>query len=277
MSVRYLEAKRSVDDRSLSSRAIARLVASLPEQPRIFEAGCGTGTTVPRLVEWGVGGRYHGVDTDEAVVAHAREARAAELRSRGTAVTETEMGFRTDSLAVSAEQEDALTAVEQAGPFDLVVAQQVMDLLDQDRALSAFTGALASGGLAYLPLTFDGETIFQPAHPLDSEVIEAYHATMDARPTGDSRAGRHLANRLQQGPGELLVVAPSDAVVRPHDGEYPDDEAYFLDSILDFVANELSEASVPGVAEWTETRREQLRRGLLTYVARRRDLLYRVP
>ena len=277
MSVRYLEAKRTVDDRSLSSRAIDRLLASLPEQVRIFEAGCGTGATIPRLLNWGVAGTYHGVDTDGTAVRHARDARPAELRARGIAATETATGFRTDSLSVAVEQGDALTAVEEIGPLDLLVAQQVMDLVDQDRALSAFTDAVGPGGLLYFPLTFDGATIFQPAHPLDAEIVEAYHATMDARPNGDSRAGRQLATRLQRGPGELLVMAPSDAIVRPRDGAYPADEAFVLGSILDFVADELSEHDVPGVDEWLDTRRAQLRARELIYVAHRYDLLYRLP
>lgn len=277
MTVRYLEAKRTVDDRSLSPRAIDRLLASVPEQARIFEAGCGTGATIPRLLEWGVDGTYHGVDTDGTAVRHARDARPAELRTRGTAVTETDAGFHTNSLSVTVEQGDALTAVEEIGPIDLLVAQQVMDLVDRDRALSAFTDAVDSGGLLYFPLTFDGGTIFQPDHPLDAEIVEAYHATMDARPSGDSRAGRQLATRLQRGPGELLVMAPSDAIVRPRDGTYPADEAFFLGRILDFVEAELTEKDVSGLEEWLDTRRGQLRARELIYVAHRYDLLYRVP
>ena len=69
---RYLESKRSVDDRALSRRVRERLLADLPSDPRIVEAGCGTGVTVSRLLSWGIAsGRYLGVDTDERIVAFA--------------------------------------------------------------------------------------------------------------------------------------------------------------------------------------------------------------
>jgi len=253
------------------------LLDALPEQPRIFEAGCGTGSTIPRLLSWGIEGTYHGVDTDGAAIEHLRDARPPELRTRGIDVTETDSGFQADSLSISVERDDAVAAVESVTPPDLIVAQQFMDLVDRERALSAFTDALAPGGLAYFPLTFDGETAFQPAHPLDSEVTDAYHATMDERPNGDSRAGRRLASRLQRAPGELLVAALSDAIVRPRKEVYPADERFFLDSILSFIANELTDENVPGFDEWLDSRREQLRNAELLYVAHRLDLLYRVP
>jgi len=257
--IRYLEAKRTVDDRSLSSRVIEQLRSSVSDQPKIFEAGCGTGVTVPRLVEWGISdGSYLGVDTDPELIEYA-------LRER------------TAPFDASFETGDALEIATRQPPQDLIIAQQFMDLVDTARALDAFTDALAPGGLAYFPLTFDGVSIFSPGHPADDEMIAAYHRSMDQRPTGDSRAGRHLAERLQQRAGTLLAWDSSDAIVRPREDSYPADEAFFLESILDFLAAEISTTTVAARDDWLSTRREQLDAGELCYVAHRYDLLYQTP
>jgi len=52
-NVRYLEAKRTVDDRALSDRVRERLLAALPAAPTVLDAGCGTGAMLQRLHEWG--------------------------------------------------------------------------------------------------------------------------------------------------------------------------------------------------------------------------------
>lgn len=258
--IRYLDAKRTVDDRSLSVRIVDKLRELLPENPHIFEAGCGTGITISRLREWGIDEfSYHGTDTAGPVLDAARERYAPG-----------ENGQR-----IRFERADALDAVTAADP-DLIVAQQFVDLVGAERVLDAFLDALAPGGLAYFPLTFDGTTIFQPGHPADPQVLDAYHASMDERPSGDSRAGRHLLAALGQRPGDLSV-ASSDAIVRPVDGSYPADERFFLERILDFFETELAERSVSGATDWLSTRYNQLDSAKLVYVAHRYDLLYRAP
>ncbi|RLM54062.1 class I SAM-dependent methyltransferase [Halobellus sp. Atlit-31R] len=289
---RYLESKHSVDERAFSRRVQDRLVESLPAEPTVLEAGCGTGVTVPRLLSWGVdAGTYRGVDTDECIVAFARRVRPAALRRAGHSVTEharaaapdgerrSAPDFTVADLSVSFESGDALDALEAASDRDLVVAQAFADLVPLDRLVSAVESALRPGGLAYLPITFDGGTIFQPDHPADEAVERAYHAAIDRRPGRDVRAGRHLADRLRRRDGELLSIGSSDWIVRPTDGGYPADERYFLSRILQFVADSLGDAerSVDGLDSWLATRREQLDAGDLVYVAHQYDLLYRAP
>lgn len=276
---RYLEAKRSVDDRALSWRVRDRFLAALPTAPNVLEAGCGTGVTVPRLLSWGVDdGTYLGVDRDPGVVEYARRDRLDELDDAGYDATATQAGFEVEGLSVGFETGDALSAFdgEQA---DAVLAQAFADLVSLDDALAAFDAALAPGGLAYLPITFDGGTIFQPDHPADDAVERAYHRAIDAQPGRDSRAGRHLLDRLRAGDGDLLAVASSDWVVRPHDGAYPGDERYFLERILGFVEDALGEGgqTVDGFDDWLAARRRHLADGTLTYVAHQYDLLYRYP
>jgi len=275
--IEYLNAKRSVDERAFARPVRDRLLAALPDDPTVFEAGAGTGVTVPRLLDWGVqAGRYRGVERADALVEHARTARAAELDAAGYDPVETDRGFRVGELSVAFEAGDALAAVEGADP-DLLVAQAFMDVVALEPAIDAFERALSPGGLAYLPITFDGGTIFQPSHPADDAVERAYHRAIDDREGRDSRAGRHLLDLLGRADGDLLAVGASDWVVRPRGGSYPAEEAHFLGCILDFVADALADAGVAEFDDWLATRREQLAAAELSYVAHQYDLLYRAP
>jgi hypothetical protein len=266
---RYLESKRTVDERALNRRVRDRLRDELPASPRVLEAGAGTGVTVPRLLDWGVtAGEYRGVDRDAGIIEVARERRCAELDG-----TPTENGFRVGDLTVRFDQGDALEAFG-TDRADLVVAQSVLDLVPIDDALDAFETALDPGGLVYAPITFDGETIFQPDHPADDRIVGAYHDDIDSRPGRDTRAGRHLLDRCCERDGDLLAVGASDWVVRPRGGDYPNDERYFLATILEFIE---SAVDGPGVDGWLETRRQQLAEGTLSYVAHGYDVCYRVP
>jgi SAM-dependent methyltransferase len=273
---RYLESKRTVDNRARSRRVRDRLLGALPPEPYILDVGCGTGSTVPRLLEWGVdAGQYRGVDSDDGVIAFAQTVRPATLGRTGHAVTDTDRGFRAADLFVTFETGNALATLEATAPVDLVVAQAFADLVPVTELLAGVEAALVPGGLAYLPITFDGGTIFQPDHPADDAVERAFHAAIDQKEGRDSRAGRHLVDAARRGEGTLLAVDASDWVVRPHENGYPADEAYFLDRILDFVETALADADVGD--DWLTTRREQLAAGELTYVAHQYDILYRTP
>jgi len=277
-ATRYLESKRSVDERARSPRVRDRLLAALPEAPRVVEAGCGTGVTVPTLLEWGVdAATYLGIDSDPGVVDFARAVRPRELRRRGYDARVADGTLSVGDLTAAFEIGDALAALRAASEADLVVAQAFADLVDPGALIDAAESALRPGGLAYLPITFDGGSIFQPDHPADRAVERAYHAAIDARPDRDSHAGRHLADLCRRRAGTLLAIESSDWIVRPRGHGYPADESYFLERILDFVADALSNADVDRGRDWLESRRRQLRGGELIYVAHQYDLLYRTP
>lgn len=275
---RYLEAKRSVDARAIDRRVRGDLLAALPDRPRVFDAGAGTGTTAVRLRDWGVEpAAYLGVDRDGDCLAYAGHARAEELARRGAAVERTDAGFRVGDADHRFRADDALAAArDRPGEFDLVVAASFLDLVDRSVAFAAFERALAPGGLLYAPVTFDGVTVFDPAHPDDDAVLAAYHDAIDG-PTGrNSRAGRRCLSALSDRDGTLRAVGGSDWIVRPRDGAYPADERYFLGCILDFVAAALADAPVDA-DDWLATRRRQLAAGELTYVAHNYDICYRSP
>jgi SAM-dependent methyltransferase len=275
---RYLVAKRSVDERARDRRVRDRLLAALPEAPRVAEAGCGAGLTIAECYEWGVGpSSYLGVDANAGIVAFARAVLPRVLRRRGVDAVGTDAGCRIDDAALEFAAGDALSVLPEAaaseGGVDLLLAQSFLDLVPLSDALDAAAATVTPGGLVYTPLTFDGDTAFAPAHHADDCMVEAFHDAIDATPGRDSEAARHVRERLRKRDADVLAVGASDWIVRPVDGTYRADERYFLACILGFVADAVDD--VAGADDWLATRRRQLAAGELTYVARNHDLLYR--
>ena len=77
--VKYLKAKKKIDDRALNRHVRDRLSTELPESDRqsplhVLELGAGIGTMVERLIDWGVisSAVYTTVDGDSDVIREAR-------------------------------------------------------------------------------------------------------------------------------------------------------------------------------------------------------------
>lgn len=289
---RYLRAKRTVDDRALDRRVVEQLrervaarAADTDGPLRILEVGAGIGTMVARLVEWDLlpAGdiRYTAVDLDtENVNALPGYLREWAANSGGTVSTDP-LTVEADGrrIAVDPVEADAMSYAGQADGYDLLVGAALLDVVDRD-GLPTLLGALAPGGLYYFPITFDGATRFRPSHPADRAVESRYHDHMDAKPGGDSRAGGDVFERLQRAEGTTLsAVAGSDWVVRPVDGAYPADEAYFLRHILDTVEDAVgavADDDFDALDSWLARRREQVATAELLYSTHQLDFLGRV-
>lgn len=266
---RYLLAKRSVDDRALNRRVWGRLEGELRKSPagslRIVDVGAGLGTGAQRIAEWRLveplsAVRYTGVEPRKELLDEARR----RLRS---------LPFPAELAAATLEEFAARD--ENRCRFDLVVAHAVLDILELSPSLEALVGLTRPGGLLYLPITFDGETIFEPGSSLDDAVLSAYHDTMEE--TGSSRTsrtGRRVFHALRSFPVEVLEIGSSDWIVHPARAEYPEDEAFFLDFILKTI-----EGAVRGRVErasletWLSERRRQLESADLVYYAHQVDVL----
>jgi hypothetical protein len=138
-----------------------------------------------------------------------------------------------------------------------------------------------TNNLAWLTVNFDGVTTFEPVIDpvLDAKIERLYHETMDTRPSGgDSQSGRHLFGHLKQAGVKIEAAGASDWVVYPVDGQYPADEAYFLQFILHFFEGSLGnhpELDADMFADWLARRREQIEKGELIYIAHQMDFLVR--
>ena len=290
---RYLRAKRTVDDRALDRRTVELLAEGLAARAedtdgplRILEIGAGIGTMLARLVEWDIlpAGeiRYTAVDIGaenvETLPDYLREW-AEEGPLSVTDNTPLSLVGPDRRIEVEAVRAEAVGYAADVEGYDLLIGAALLDILERE-GLPRLLGALAPGGCYYFPITFDGATRFRPSHPADRTVEAHYHDHMDAKPGGDSRAGDAVLTRLQRMEGaRLSAAAGSDWVVRPVDGAYPGDEAYFLRHILDTVeeaVGEITDGEFAVLDSWLARRREQLAAAELLYATHQLDFLGRV-
>ena len=279
---RYLAAKRPIDDRALNPHVWDKMTQvvqpATPGAPlRILEIGCGIGTMLERLLEWGLGkgGKpdYTGIDADPENITHARQ----RFSSPPTSHLPPPTFIHADLFSLP----DTLPP----HTFDLLIAHAFLDLIPLPESLPLLFSYLRPGGVFYFTLNFDGETIFQPEHPLDPLILALYHRTMDERrvdghPSGDRHTGRHLFAHLKNAGAELLAAGSSDWVVFPRVGEYPGDEAYFMHHILNFFEESLAghpELDRGELAAWLAIRHKQVDQGELVYVAHQLDFAGRCP
>ncbi len=263
---RYLLAKRSVDDRALNRRVWGRLERELRESKaeslRIVDVGAGLCTGAERIAEWRLveplsSVRYIGVEPRTELFEEAR--------------------LRLQSLPFPADLAAATLAAfaaqnENRGRFDLVVAHALLDILELSPSLEALAGLARPGGLLYLPITFDGETLFEPASSEDDAVLSAYHDTMEQ--PGSSRTGRRIFHALRSFEVEVLEIGSSDWIVHPTGDEYPEDEAFFLEFILKTIEGAVHDRVEKAALEtWLSERRRQLASADLVYCAHQVDVL----
>jgi SAM-dependent methyltransferase len=287
--LRYLAAKKPIDDRALNQHVWDTMVntiqpATNADPLRILEIGCGTGTMLERLLERGLGKNrnihYIGIDSDPSNITHARQ----DFSNSQFSTLHSPTFVHTDLFS--------LPNTIQKKSFDLLLAHAVLDLVDVFRALPILFSYLRPGGVYYFTLNFDGESIFQPEHPLDPLIVTLYHQTMDKRitdghpsgdsglPYGGSQTGRHLFAHLKNAGAEILAAGSSDWVVFPRQEGYSPDETYFLHHILHFFEEALidqPELEAGQLAEWLATRHEQVERQELVYVAHQLDFVGRFP
>lgn len=279
--IRYLAAKKSVDDRALNRNVWDAMRRALPAQSvhtplRVIEAGAGIGTMVERFSERNVltHATYTAIDADADHI--------AELNRRLP---------KPPGICIESQVSnifDFIARVRGQLKWDLLVAHAFLDLLDVPRALPQLFSLLQHGGLFYFTLNFDGATIFEPAidPAFDAEIEQLYHRTMDERvtdgvPSGDCRTGRHLLPLLREAGAEIIEAGSSDWVVFAGARGYPNDEAYFLHFIIDEIRAALTQR--PELSphqdrfrDWIARRHRHIEEGALVYIAHQIDVVGRV-
>jgi len=268
--------------------------------PQVLEVGAGLGTMVARLMDWGVvgTGEYILLDADRPLLEDSRRWLRDWAAARGLRSDFLPDGVRVGDLRVRLEHAELGRYLEaahrahraqgaQTAPADVLIANAVLDLVDVPAILPGLLRLLVPGGAYWFTINYDGESIFAPGHPHDDQVMQAYHRDMDervryGRPAGDSRTGRHLFHHLRAAGAPALAAGSSDWVVSAGpDGNYPDDEAYFLRSILSTIQDALrsrrDRVEPADLADWLAMRRRQLAAGELVYIAHQLDFTGRAP
>jgi hypothetical protein len=290
---RYLAAKKSIDDRALNHHVWETLRQALPqttggEPACILEIGAGIGTMLERVVDRGLltgSVTYVATDSDPGQLRAARNYLSQWAGNSGHTLSwsgEFSGRLRTAQADVSlvlfpARAEDLAGKSSPFGPFHLLIAHAVLDLIDFPVVLPQFVSQLKENGLAYLSCNFDGETFFVPEHENDKEILGLYHGSMETRLPGASHTGRRLL-AFSQGQGlELLAVGSSDWIIHPRNNRYTEDEAFFLHAIVATVEQELAKNASPqiGLTAWADLRHRQIETGALSFLARHLDLLTR--
>lgn len=295
---RYLEAKRTVDERALNRRVQERLQSELSEVPPpldILEVGSGIGATLERVLTWDLlpeSVRYTAVDIDPGLITHIRsrlseqsENCPCDVHQRGTKlVAESQQRqFVIDFIA-----QNVFEFIKDTDrKWDLLIAQAFLDLTEVQSALSTLCAAVASGGFLYFPITFDGGTTLAPSidPEFDDRIERRYHQHMERSDGthgagGDSHAGRHLLTALPVCGGVVAAAGSSDWVVFPESSGYPADEAYFLHHIIEMIRDALADSSgleSDRFDEWIEQRHHQIENGNLIYIAHQIDVFGRSP
>jgi hypothetical protein len=255
---------------------------------RVLEIGAGLGTMVARMLEWQVidGGEYVLLDVDARLLRDSRTWLSEWATGRDIPSEPLPDGLRLGDLRVRLVEAElgSYVAAGQGEPAELLIAHAFLDLMDVPTVLPGLLRLLVPGGAYWFTINFDGESIFQPDHPLDDDVLRAYHRTMDdrvryGRTAGESRTGRHLFHQLKRAGAPPLSVGSSDWVVHAGpDGRYPGDEAYFLECILQTIQDAFADGPAPaGLADWLGMRRCQLASGELLYIAHQLDVAGRSP
>jgi hypothetical protein len=289
---RFLAAKTTVDDRALNRQVLAEMCRLMPAgAPRVLEVGAGLGTMVARLMDWGLinAGEYTLLDVDRQLLDDSRRWLCDWAAARGVRSNPLPDGLRVGDLRVRLVQAELGSYLEAGhrASADVLIANAVLDLVDVPAVLPGLLRLLIPGGLYWFTINYDGDSIFTPDHPCDDQIMCAYHRDMDERfryggPPGDSRTGRRLFHYLRAVGAPALAAGSSDWVVsaRP-DRNYPDDEAYFLRSILNAFQNALGngeERVKPAdLADWLAVRGRQLAAGELVYIAHQLDFVGRSP
>jgi SAM-dependent methyltransferase len=296
--IRYLAAKKGLDDRSLNRQVWDALAQALVDRAdsaplRVLEVGCGIGTMVERLLDHGLLTRaaYTGIDADPGCIrAAARRLQdyAASRRVPLTVDAGGAMRFAAPAQDVritfaAADLVDFLDRQPDKAAWDLLVAHAVLDLIDLPAVLPRLLSRLAPGGLFYFTLNFDGATILEPPidPDLDAWIETLYHRTMDdrrhrGRPAGSSRIGRRLFGRLQAAGARLIAAGSSDWVVFPGPDGYPGDEAFFLHFIIDTIGQALDghpDLPASRFQAWIAQRHRQIEARELIYIAHQLDFL----
>ena len=298
---RYLSAKKAIDDTALNHNVLDRLKAHLPQSSRssplhILELGSGIGTMVERLVEWGLVQwvDYTAVDADEAITRSAggrleRWSQEHGYKIAGDSPGRASIQSSACQISITFECADVHQYFEiQSGKkqWDLGVAHAFMDLVDPAETVPRFCQLIKPGGLIYLTLNYDAETVLLPPvdYSFDEKIMRLYNKSMDTRQfrgkkTGDSRAGRHLLLHLRQAKAEILAAGSSDWVVFPSSNGYTKDESYFLHFIVHTIFKELNgHASVDRrrLNSWADQRHAQVEKGELIFIAKQMDMLARI-
>ena len=300
--IRYLTAKKYVDDRALNRHVWKSLKANLSASSgkdwlEVIDIGAGTGTMFERMMTWRLSTRLHYTMVEKvpeylsafkAKSHHNLSSLSYALKWRNNTsadIISNEVIGTIDTYC--ADLYDVIFNKEYFGRFDIIIAHAVMDLVNIKDVLDGFEKLVKPGGLLYLTLNYDGLTVFIPPFDPDFEhyLFQRYHLSMDqriiaGRQSGSSQSGRELLTMLSRRQLPILAVGSSDWFIYPSIQGYLNDDSYFLEEILQTIYHQLQcdhHIDSRRLSAWMTHRHKQLKAMELTFMARNIDVLVNVP
>ncbi len=271
--VAYLDIKKAIDDRSLNADVWQSMLKWLGEKCdqhdsiQILEIGAGIGTMIERLLEQLTPVRvtYQAVEPEPAFMSAARNRLQrwaqnhglvfSEIDSNDWVLTGNDSEYRINWICAEAGNLNTSVA---PGTCDLLIAHAVVDLLPVPELLPRLMEKLNEHGAYYFSLNYAGKTTFDPEHPSDSVLMQAYNRDMDKRhQQGNWQAsltGKKLGTWLRDQGHRILAEGSSDWQLGGEDSD-------FIENILDTINKALS--GDKALASWYEERCHQLRQHAL--------------
>jgi hypothetical protein len=279
--VKYLDVKKSIDDRSLNEVVwghFSNWLLSRNKQDstlRVLEIGAGIGTMIERLLEASLLQKCHYIVLEpETMFKEAALSRfkgwankygcTFKINSEGLwHISNNELDIFIEWIEADANKIDQLFGDKS---FDLLLSHAVIDLLPVPTIMSIILDKLKARGACYFSLNFSGNTEFYPAHDSDHKISELYHLDMDSRfPNLDwqpSLTGIALPIWLKKYGCEQVVDGESN-------WELGEGDSLFIKNILDTIKKAL--AGFPGLETWLSSRYKELDQEILAISISNRD------
>jgi SAM-dependent methyltransferase len=288
----YLEAKFTLDERSLNREVRGAFLDALHSLPRIqcLDVGAGTCATLRRLLNSGLTTPLSltALDRDPALLDLARREATGWLRALG-------LEPRMEAGAIQTEGE-RLTAIRFAAadlkdyrpdrPYNLITAHAFLDIAPLPDSLRLFTAWLQPGGYLYASINYDGDTALLPVYDdaaFEARLLGQYNHSMECRRvdgqvTGGAWCGRRLHGLLPEYGFDILAYGSSDWNITPFLGEYRDGDAVCLEALLETISGEGQSSGLfhqDQLERWREHRLRLSRQRRLGLIIHQLDLLAR--
>ena len=293
---RYLEAKKSFDDRSLNRNVWDKMASSLSDQPadspiKVFEVGAGIGTMLARMIERELFhvAEYTAIDSQIDNIRYTQVYLRNWAKLNNYQVAESKNGLiisdKDSEIEVNLLNTDLFEYINThpSQEFDLLVANAFLDLVPLQETLEQLFSWGEKDFFYYFSINYDGLTALEPVidPEFDPLVLSLYHDTMnerikDGNRYGDHETGRHLLDYIPRKGGSILAAGSSDWIVYPDPGGYPMDEAYFLHFIIHTIDTSLSGHHLldnKQFTRWINLRHAQIEREELVYIAHQVDIV----
>lgn len=295
---RYLQAKKTVDDRALNTsvwNALNNRLTSNRKPLKVLEIGGGIGTMLMRMLDNELlpDSVYTLLDISHDLIDSIPHQIESWNEGHGYQIDFFDkysftINTPNATTAVKLVCADAIKFVDQhMEEFDLLIANAVLDLFDLETSLSRILLALTPGGLFYSTINYDGLTIFEPQiNPeFETRILSLYNQSMDERqtngqPSGDSKTGRHLFHHFKKLGLAILSAGSSDWVIFPGSKGYLHDEADFLRHLINTIENQMKGHPKIERAEfdqWVTLRKNQIDDQDLVCIVHQMDFLAAIP